>query len=185
MKPLVFLSLLVSTVSAQPFETLEVGISGVATVGSAPYTDLWEPGLGLGATVETPFYLGHVALGTMASMHTAQAGTDVPDYLMFYSHASWGTHLALPGGLRLRPGLRAGLYAMRFDVDDAVAVRSESELGAGLDLALSAPLGRGWRAVASGAAIRVYTAERIDLGFLRLGLSRTFTTPGWLQGFLR
>ena len=96
-----------------------------------------------------------------------------------------GTHLALPGGLRLRPGLRAGLYAMRFDVDDVASVASESELGAGFDLALGVPLGRGWHATASGAAIRIYTAERIELGFVHLGLSRTFVTPDWLKAVLR
>lgn len=172
---------------AQPFETLTIGLGGVGTVGSAPYTDLWNPGPGVTASVETPFYLGHVAVGTMASVHATRAAVDetIPEYLAIYSYASWGTYLRLPLGARLRPGLRAGLYAMRFDVDDVVAVRSESELGAGVDLALSVPLGRGWRAVASGAAVRVYTAERIEFGFVHVGLSRVFATPRWLKDFLR
>ena len=174
--------------AAQPFQTLELGVSGLGTFGSAPYTDFWSPGPGLAASVETPFYLGSVAVGSAFAMHAARddADLDVPDYLAIYSYASWGTHLRLPGGLRLRPGLRAGLYAMRFD-DDSVAasVSSESELGAGLDLALSLPLGRGWHATASGAVLRLYTAERIELGFVAVGISRTVDTPRWLREVLR
>ncbi len=181
------LFLLAPLAAAQPFETLEVGVSGLGTVASAPYTDYWEPGPGVAASVETQFYLGSVAVGSAFSVQSGRADLEeaVPDYFAFYSYASWGTHVALPGGLRLRPGLRAGLYAMRFDVDDAVAVRSESELGAGLDLALSAPLGRGWHATASGAVVRIYTAERMELGFFHVGVSRIVGTPRWLKAFLR
>ena len=171
--------------TAQPFETLEIGVSGLGTVSDAPYTEYWDPGAGVAASVETPFYLGSVALGGAFSVQSARPDTRVPDYLAFYSYASWGTHIPLPGGLRLRPGLRAGLFAMRFDVDDVASVRSESELGAGLDLGLSVPLGRGWHATASGAALRIYTAERIELGFLQFGISRVFATPAVLKEFLQ
>lgn len=166
-----------------PFETLEVGLSGAATVGEAPYTDFWDPGLGVEGRVETPFYLGRFTVGATVAPHAARG--DVPDYLALYFFGVWSADIALPAGLRLSPGVQAGLFRMQFDTDDAAAVRNEAELAAGPELWLSAPLAGPWRLRAGAGAVRIFTNERIGLRFVRVGVSRTFRTPDWLREVLR
>lgn len=179
------LFLLTAPVAAQPFETLEVGLGGAGTFGDAPYTDYWTPGPGLEARVTMPFYLGRVAAGALVARHTSVEGVEVPDFLALYFSGTWSADVPLPGGLRLEPGLRAGLFRMEFDTDDAPAVRNEAELAVGPEVWLSAPLGHGWRARAGVGTARLFTFERIDLRFAQVGLSRSLRTPEWLQDFLR
>jgi len=167
----------------RPFETLEVGLSGAVTVGEAPYTDLWDPGLGIEGRVETPFYLGRFTVGATVAPHTAQAG--LPDYLALYFFGVWSADIDLPAGIRLSPGLQAGLFRMQFDTDDVASVRNEAELAAGPELWLSAPLAGPWRVRAGAGAVRIFTNQRIDLWFVRVGVSRTFRTPDWLEDILR
>ena len=182
LRSLLFL-LLAPAAMAQPFETLEVGLNGAATFGEAPYTDLWDPGLGVEGRVETPFYLGRFTIGVTVAPHTALG--DVPDYLALYFFGVWSADIDLPGGLRLSPGLQAGLFRMQFDTDDAAAVRNEAELAVGPEVWLSAPLAGPWRLRAGAGAVRIFTNQRIDLRFVRVGVSRTFRTPGWLEEILR
>ncbi len=109
----------------------------------------------------------------------------VPDYLSLYFFGAWSAEVPLPGGLRLAPGVQAGLFRMQFDTDDAASVENEAELAVGPELWLSAPVARGWRVRAGVGAVRLFTAERIDFGFVRIGVSRTVRTPGWLRDFLQ
>lgn len=184
---LLALSLLVPAAAAQPtlFETLTVSASGVSTLAGAPYTDFWDPGRGVELRVETPFYLGYVAAGVAAAPHAAVEEGAVPDYLSLYFFGAWSAELPLPGGLRLAPGVQVGLFRMEFDADDVASVNNEAELAVGPEVWLSAPVARGWRVRAGAGAVRLFTAERIDLGFVRVGVSRTVRTPGWLRDFLR
>lgn len=170
---------------AQPFETVEVGLSGVGTFGEAPYTDYWSPGPGAEVRVTMPFYLGHVSAGTSVARHTSVEGVDVPDFFALYFFGAWSAEVALPGGLRLAPGVHAGLFRMQFDTDDAPAVRNEAELAVGPELWLSVPVGRGWHVRAGGGAAHLFTFERIDLRFAQVGLSRRMRTPDWLRDLLR
>ncbi|MEM1041133.1 MAG: hypothetical protein AAGI91_00745 [Bacteroidota bacterium] len=182
------LLLLCAPVAAQPFETIEVGLSGVGTVADAPFTDFWDPGPGIEVWAATPFYLGDFRLGLAAAWHTASgaaADPAVPDFVSFYTSAGWSVGIGLPGGVQLAPGVRVGLFNMRFDTDDPAAVRSEAELTAGFDLRASVPIASGWRLTAGGSAVRMFTAERIDLGFVQVGVSRAFRTPEWLREALR
>ncbi len=188
-RALLFL-LCVPVAVAQPaaFETLEVGVGGMGTFADAPFRNFWDPGPGAEAWVEMPFYLGQIRLGESVAWHEAveaEPDTAVPDFVAVYTFAGWGVGVALPAGVRLALGLRAGILNMRFDTDAPVAVRSEAELAAGFDLRASMPLAAGWRLTASGTAVRVFTAERIDLRLVQVGVSRTFGTPEWLKEFLR
>ena len=153
--------------------------SGLGAVGRLS----WDPGPGVEGRIETPFYLGTFAVGAVVAPHAAAA--DVPDYLSFYFYGVWSADLALPAGLRLAPGVHAGLFRMEFDTDDAVAVRNESELAVGPELWLSAAVAPRWRVHVGAGAARLFTAERIDLAFVRVGVSRTFRTPGWIEDVLR
>lgn len=182
---LLVLLLLAPVAAAQPFETLEVGLSGVGTFGEAPYTDYWRPEPGAEIRATTPFYLGRVTAGALVARHTSVEGVAVPDFLGLYFFGVWSTEIALPGGVRLEPGVHAGLFRMQFDTDDAPAVRNEAELAVGPEVWLSVPVGPGWRVRAGGGTARLFTFERIDLRFAQVGVSRTLRTPGWLRGFLR
>jgi hypothetical protein len=178
------LPMAVAAQPVRPFETLEVGLSGAATLGEAPYTDLWDPGLGVEGRVETPFYLGRFTVGAAVAPHTAPDDV-APDYLALYFFGVWSADIALPAGLRLSPGLQAGLFRMQFDTDDDAAVRNEAELAVGPEVWLSAPLAGPWRLRAGVGGVRIFTNQRIDLRFVRVGVSRTFRTPGWLEDVLR
>lgn len=169
---------------AQPFETLEVGLSGTGTVADAPFAEFWGAGPGAEVWAATPFYLGELRLGMAGSWHEAADDT-VPDFAAFYTFAGWGIGVTLPGGARVVPGLRVGIFNMRFDTDDSASVRSEAELTAGFDLRASVPIGPHWRLTAGGSVVRMFTAERIDFRLVQVGVSRTFRTPEWLRAFLR
>ena len=184
---LLLLLLCAPAVTAQPFETVEVGLGGVRTFADAPFTDFWDPGPGAEVWAELPFYVGRIRFGEAVAWHRAwsEVGEAVPDFVSFYTYAGWGVGVTLPGGLRVTPGLRVGLLNMRFDTDGPAAVRSEAELTAGLDVRASVPVAAGWQLTASGTAVRVFTAERIDLRLVQVGISRTFRTPDWLREVLR
>lgn len=183
---LLTLFLLAPLAAAQPapFETLTLSAGGVSTLAGAPYADFWDPGLGVELRVATPFYLGRVAGGVAVAPHAAFDAA-IPDYLALYFFGGWNAEVALPGGLRLAPGVQAGLFRMQFDADDAASVNNEAELAAGPELWLSAPVARGWRVQAGAGAVRLFTNERIDFGFVHVGVSRTVRTPDWLRDFLR
>ncbi len=70
------------------------------------------------------------------------------------------------------------------DPDLAKEVRTESEIGLGLQTRLGYPLSRGWSILVTGDYRRIYTHKRIDYLFIGGGVSYKFESPGWLREFL-
>lgn len=166
-------------------ETLTLDLSGLVPVRD-PYEGLWAPSPGAAARVATPFYGGEALVGL--SVHANESGgDDLPEFLALHAYGGWGYPMGLPGRLRLTPSAEVGALHMRFDDEDRfiLALQNETELTAGLSVRLDTPVLGRLHAFAAVQALRVYTFERIDLGFVHVGLSTTVASPSWVRRLLR
>ncbi len=167
------------------FQTITLGAQFTVNVGRTSFNEFWDPSNGGLFQIDMPFYLGIVQTGVHFFSNNSLAA-DVPPFDSVNLYLGWGYEWALPLRLGWFAGVRAGGFYMNFD-DDAIAdeVKTESELGVGLNTALRYPLDERWSVLVSAEYLEVFTRRRIEYGFVGIGLSRTFTTPRPLREFLR
>ena len=166
-----------------PYETMELGLAVDHNFNKNTFHELYDPGLGITASVRTPFYLGTIGVGLHVFSSSGRRPEN-PDFVSQYIHLAWGYSIGLPGNLCWQAGVRAGLMRMAFDISDP-GLRFESEVAfeAGTAIRYS-PIPR-WAIILSGRFRKVFTHERINLSFVGVGLSRTFATPRWLKALLQ
>ena len=146
--------------------------------------DLWDPGVGITASLETPFYWGQIQLcGSYARMHARESS--LPDYWVLLSEIGWGPDLVLPGRILWQARLNAGTQRMHFcDPRASAAMRNEQELSLGATMRVRRPLARGWGIHVVARYQTVMTHIRMRHLWIGAGFSHTWTAPGWLRGFL-
>ena len=161
-------------------------VEGLANVNRETFHAFWKPGYGLGAALETPFYAGHVEAGPAFQRFAPQPSAGVPTFDTFVLHAGWGPRLPLPGPLDVSAKARVGVMLMRFQVEgEAEGLTFENEITLGAQARLGYAFSETWRISASATYQRLYTAKRLDLWHLSVGVSRRFRTPGWLKTLIR
>ena len=172
--------------SAPPFEAMTLRVEGLANVNRGTFHTFWKPGRGLAAALEAPFYAGHVEAGPSFQRYVPRPAADVPAFDAFLLHVGWGPRLPLPGPLDASAKARVGVLLMRFHVEgEAEGLSLENEITLGLQARLRYALGKRWRVSAGAIYQRLYTAKRIDLWHVSLGMSRRFQAPDWLKTLLR
>ena len=166
----------------EPFETIAFGVVALSDVNQATFHELWNPKLGGGLSVATPFYAGDVSLGFWRHGNTA-VGDGASDFTSTYFYAAWEITVRLPANLSWRGGGLVGSY--RMDLTDRERDTSEQELGWGFRTGLSYQLGRHWAVDLHGTYLVVMTSTRIHHHLLGGGISRSFSAPKWLRDFLQ
>jgi hypothetical protein len=166
---------------ARPFGSIALALSVGADVNSSAFHGRWDPGLGLEAGIELPFYLGAVEAGVQQFSNRSRVA-GAPGFRSRLFYAGWGLDVSVASRLRWYNGFRLGVYDMAFR-DGTVPPVEESELGLGLHSRASLRLTRRWEAGVGGRYTVVLTSERIRQLVLAAGVSYRFATPGWLQGF--
>ncbi len=143
----------------------------------------WQPGVGVEASITSPFYLGIAEMGGAllyydAAREKLDAFWGVPLYV------GWGLRVPLLPRLYVGATGHLGAFVMAFQ--RAPPGRSvENELMLGGRARLAYRLSAGWALTLGSSYHRVFTHERIDLWYVSLGLSRRFRTPDWLVEFLK
>ena len=165
------------------FATLGVSLDLVANTNNELFHTYWDPTGGVRVEVDTPFYLGAIALG-LHVYNNDNKTSDVPSFWSTYVYLGW-LGAVERGAFGLRYGALAGNFIMDFG-DPALGNVSEieSELGLAATMRLSYAFAERWSAQGGVEFRRIYTAQRIDLVFFSLGVRRTFDAPNWFREFL-
>ncbi len=169
---------------AQPFETLELSVTGTVNVNRNLLHEFWRAEPGGGLNVTTPFYLGFAEAGGLLHRYGVQTGA-VPRFDALLVYAGWGLRLRLAPRLTWQNGFRVGNYRMMFDDDTFAGVRNESELALSLHSSLSLRLSGRMAVRVSGSYTKVFTFLRLKLFHVSAGVTYRMRTPEWLREFLR
>ncbi|MFC2133895.1 hypothetical protein ACFLTH_04700 [Bacteroidota bacterium] len=180
-----------SFVSAQEkneaFNTLAIGINAVKDFHENSFQKSWEPQLGIEGYFNTPFYLGKLHTGiTYCAFGTKVTG--YPDFKLFLVYLQWDYEFELTKELIIALGGRAGLSEMRFNENDIVADKNllnETEFTAGMIARLSYEVIKDFRINLSSHYLTIFTYPQMNSLFIGAGISKTFSTPGWLKEFLK
>lgn len=165
------------------YQSVTVYLSGSSNVNRERFHSFWQPGYGLDVGAHTPFYRGVVEVGT--SWHRYRSGDGaVPRFEAFWIFAGWGIPLPITPWLNTLTGVRLGNYLMWFD-DDTPGLVRENELTLGVHGRLSIPIGNSWSLFAGGACQKTFTALRINLWYVSVGVAHGLRSPSWLKQFLR
>lgn len=166
------------------FDTLEVGLRAVSDVSDTDFHDFWEPGRGVEAFAVTPYGRTLLHAGLRYLDNNARAA-GVPDFESVFVWAGAGMAVSLSPRASLSGGISLGATNWFFDADDepASGLQNELEMGAELFARARFDVGAGFAAGTSFRYQVSFTDPRITLGFITVGLSRTFDTP-WLKGVM-
>lgn len=167
-----------------PFESISIALSLSRNVNRNSFHNQWSPGTGIGGGVELPFYAGAAELG-VEHLGFRSRTPEVPGFSARYYYVGWGLEVAPASRVRLKPGIRIGSYAMRFD-DASLPEGREHESEIALELLSRAAwrVDERWRGSVAAHYRVVLTEPRMRLFTLSAGISRTFDTPKWLRDFL-
>jgi len=173
--------------ATEPFDSLEVGVLGVADVGSSEYHDYWQQGRGAELFAQTPFYSGSMRLGLRYLINDSQPDQTVPDSKSIYIYLGWSMfeYEIWREHLIAELGLGVGMNQWRFSADPS-QTGNENEMEAATEVYGRARyiFAQRWSLNTSVRYQTLYTRRSINTVFVTLGLSRAFSMPGWLKGFL-
>jgi len=169
--------------SSEPFATLSLRAGPTANVSDGRLHDFWQRSHGALVAAETPFYAGRVEAGAAWQRFEARSDS-LPRFDALFVYLGWRGQWEPARWLRLSAGPRLGSYLMRFPDSEVSDFKRESELMIALNARLGVRLTGRWRAFVAGSYQKLFTAQRIRMGYLTFGFSRTFETPGWLRSVL-
>ncbi len=169
---------------AQPFETLDLSLTGTINVNRNFLHEFWRADPGGGLTVTTPFYLGFAEAG--GALHRYEAkGSGVPRFDALLVYVGWGLGLEPVPRMEWRNGFRVGNYRMMFDDDTFAGVQNESELALAVQSSLMYRITERIAVRLTGSYTKVFTFHRLKLFHVSAGVSYRMRTPGWLREFLQ
>jgi hypothetical protein len=164
-----------------------VGVLGVADISDNEYHQYWQQGRGAEAFAQTPFYSGSMRLGLRYLRNDAQPGQDVPDSESCYIYLGWSMFEieVWREHLIAELGLGVGMNQWRFSADPSQP-GNENEMEAATEVYGRARyiFAKPWSLNTSLRYQTLYTRTSINLFYVTLGVSRSFSMPGWLKGFL-
>jgi hypothetical protein len=166
------------------FETLEVGLRYVADVSDTDFHAYWKQGRGVELFAVTPY--GHADLHAGIRYLDNERRVDtVPEFTSLFVWAGASAGINIGTRTRLSAGISLGATNWFFDADDEPisGLQDELEMGTELFARARVELGARWNADASFRYQTSFTHDRIHLGFVTVGISRTFDSS-WLKGVM-
>jgi hypothetical protein len=170
--------------SVRPFDRLDVGLYGAATFSDDRFDSYWDAHPAGAIDFVTPFYVGRASLLIRVGVDDAIAGQATSGFTSVFGALGWRVGRSLEEHLRADVGLHVGLTEWIFDSEDDSAVRYELELGTEAGVRLAYEFAHRWHAVAEASYQLTFTYERIEQGYLSIGLARSFGAPGWIRSVL-
>lgn len=179
------------TVLAQDaFERIEIALGGDAVVAGNSILDNWSPSRRGSLELRTPYYSGELEAGARYLRYNEKSFED-SGFRSVYLFLGWHYPLSLTDRLFVTPGFRIGtnfliqnnkrLYFGGTADDPFIFHENESIF------AYELMLRSGWkltdRTVLTASVSYNRSALQIpfSLTYVSMGISRTFTMPGWLQ----
>lgn len=173
-----------SAVDQKPFDTITVTAQGVSGTALGAFDDRWRAPPGASIDFTAPFHAGVVQAGLHLAAHEARGG-DVPDFRESFLWLGWAYRRQLPRRIACAAGVQMGVSYMRFDDASTPRARNEeTELGFGAGSRVTYAMSPRWSVVFTAEYRKVLTRRPIEHVLVGVGLSRTFTTPGWLMELL-
>jgi hypothetical protein len=173
-----------ATDARKPFDTITLTVQVVGATALGSFTDYWDPLPGGRVDVVTPVHAGIARAGVHVFGHDAVDPT-VPAFGSVYAYLGWAYEWKLPLSLAGAAGVEMGVAYMLFDDESTDSAReAETELGFGITSQLAYAFTPCWSVLITGDYRQILTYRPIEYVFYGVGLSRTFSTPGWLKEFL-
>ena len=160
------------------FRTFAIGVGGVGQVYESDLNADWSSPAGVEVYLGTPFYAGRVKLGAQIVPYAAET-EDVPAFRSNYLFSEWQFEFALLEQVSATAGFRIGVLHMDFEGLTGAA-RTEREVAARAVAGLRYRTGP-WAAYLQGSYGSVVLSHPIQQAHVTLGISRSFSTPAWLQ----
>jgi len=172
--------------SAEPFDSLEVGVLGVADISNNEYHEFWEQGRGAEIFAQTPFYSGSMRLGLRYLINDRQPDETVPDSRSLYLYLGWSMFEfeVWRNHIIAELGLGVGVNQWRFDGETQQGLDNELEAATEVYGRARYIFARRWSLNTTLRYQTTYTRNSINIVYVTLGVSRSFSMPGWLKGFL-
>lgn len=168
----------------RPFDRLDVGLYGAATISDNSFNSYWDAGASGAVDFVTPFYVGRASLLVRVGTDAAVPGAATSGFTSVFGALGLRVGRPLREHLRADVGLHVGFTEWIFNSEDDSSIRYELELGTEASVRLAYEFAARWHAVVEASYQRTFTYERIDLGFVSIGLARSFGAPGWIRGVL-
>jgi len=190
---LVFLLLLMfqsATLAQKPFETLEFSIGSDLIISGNSILDHWDPSKRVAASLRTPYFRGELEAGGRYFRFDENSFED-SGFRSIYLFLGWHYPLSVSDRLSIIPGFRIGTNFLTQDnkreyfgggAGDPFIFHEEESI-----FAYELMLRSGWslteRTTLTASISYNRSALQIpfSLSYLSVGVSRTFTMPGWLQ----
>lgn len=168
----------------RPFDRLDVGIYGTANVNRNEFHSYWDAGPAGTIDFVTPFYVGRASLLVRVGTNDAISGAATSGFTSVFAALGWRVGRPVVERLRADVGMHVGITEWIFSSEDDSAVRYELEMGVEASVRAAYEFAPRWHAVAEGSYQFTFTYERIELGYVSIGLARTFGAPGWIRSVL-
>ena len=168
----------------EPYETLETGLKYIKNSNRNLFHKYWEPMSGFGGFLEMPYYFGNIKAGiNVFPCYAKKSG--ISNFQIAYVYAGWDFKLLLFSRIGWYNGVSIGNNRMDFDDEDYGGFEDESEFGITYDSRLCFPINKNLFVNLSGCRLLIFTHKRIRLTFLSAGFSYSFTSPRWIQEFMK
>ena len=185
-----FIIILISSISSplyaeEPFDTITFRLNFLTNTNRNTFHQYWDPKIGMEGVGEMPFYLGSIEGGLHLFSFEGKSG-DYPEFTSTYIFVGWGMNIPFSKDFSWYNGLRIGIYQMRFDDNEIHPTQAlESELGMGLSTRFDIGIYSKLNLHLGADYIAVFTQKRLEFTFLKIGVSYTIDSPGWLREFLK
>jgi hypothetical protein len=160
----------------------EIGLQYIENIHDNGFHDFWKHGRGAELFIAVPLDYGNVQSG-MRVLSFDQRFTGIPGFNSYYFYLGLGGKWTPVPLLGVYAGIDVGSELMSFDERVEGGTNLESEFAVNLRSRLSYLFRETWALNLSGNYEVIMTHKRIHLFFFAVGLSRSFSTPGWVKGF--
>jgi hypothetical protein len=167
------------------FETFSLGINYQSNINRNDFHKYWLSDGGVEGYFAAPFYFGNTQFGITYTSFSAKSDLQ-PDFNSILLYLQWGYKINLPANFSFAFNASAGLFQMNFDdfdLDVDPGLLSERELALGVNAVLSYSFYNDWNLNFQLSLLQVFTHKKIELINFGFGISKTFSSPGWLKDF--
>jgi hypothetical protein len=163
------------------FETIELGLRYVADVSDTGFHDYWERGRGAELFAVTSYGLTDLHAGVRYLDNNRRA-EGVPEFESVFVWAGASMAVELSRRVRVSGGVSLGATNWFFDADvePIPGLQDELEMGSELFARTRVDIGKHWHVGTSFRYQVSFTDDRITLGFVTLGVSRSLEVS-WLK----
>jgi hypothetical protein len=163
--------------------TISLSINAAYNYNENEFHDYWNSTPGAGFELSFEDDVGEIGAGLRLMrfnkiVESTKSFYGV-DYYFLYRH-----YFSIHRKIDFVAGFDFGIFEFRFDDDvdiKTLAERFEREFAIKLVTGMSFSLSESWKAELTTAYNHIYTRKKIELFYLSVGITKTFSAPAWLK----